>query len=134
MTVTGQLFVEGAPDPRVVELRVEDGRVDALAGGRAVASLSLDALTIEPGGFDGEHLFLRSPDGRTTMSSRDPALRAALERVADDRLRGLLDAASDHRRRHHRMSALGLWTYRLRYVALLGLGLVAAALAWASLR
>lgn len=134
MAANAQLFTEGSNDPTAVELRVADGHVEASADGSVVASLPLDSVGLSAGGFDGAHLFLRSPNGETTLASNDPEVFSALERAADPRLRAMLDEAVAQRERHQRLDALGLWVYRLRWPVLLAAIGLTVAVTWLYLR
>lgn len=76
------------------------------AGERFVIPLA--EVSVEAGGFDGEHVFLRNPGATLTIATDDPAIVTALEAHADERMRALLVSVGLHRKRHSRLRSLGI--------------------------
>ncbi|MBX3269902.1 MAG: M48 family metallopeptidase [Sandaracinaceae bacterium] len=104
----GTVFVEGASAPRAVTLEVHADRVEATSEAGERWSVVLADASIEAGGFDGDHVFLRTPDGRLTVASQDAALVPALAAVADARVTERLAAVGLHRTRHARLRTAGI--------------------------
>ncbi len=119
----GSVFVAGASGPVAVAITVSPDRVEAVsdAGERFVVPLA-DA-SVHPGGFDGDHVFVRTADDAITIATNAEGLVPALEAVADDRLRARLRAVGLHRRAHARGRALGISAVvLLGALALAGIG------------
>lgn len=125
----GSVFVEGATAPVPVTITVEQGRVEAVADDGARWSVELADASVHPGGFDGDHVFVRTADERVTVATNAPGMVPALEAVADARLRALLRDVGLHRRSHARMRRLGIGAVAAVGVAIVlgAIGLVAFA-------
>lgn len=126
----GKVYPSDAPAGLPASIAVCSDRIEVQSDQGTVWTIPLAEAEIEPGGFEGAHVFVRTGDGALTVASDDPALVPALDAVADARLRARLDAVAEHRRRHARRTTIELWLYRLRYPALLALLALVAAWLW----
>ncbi|HJL15143.1 MAG TPA: hypothetical protein RMH99_05780 [Sandaracinaceae bacterium LLY-WYZ-13_1] len=129
----GRIYVAEAPAGLAASIDVHPDRVEGRAEDGRAWIVPLAEAELEPGGFEGRHVFLRSADRAVTLVSDDPALVPALEAVADARLRSRLDAVVEHRRRHARRTTVERWLYRLRYPVLLAILAGLAAWLWRAL-
>lgn len=132
--VRGRVYDADVPGGVAASVAVRADRIEARDEQGRGWTIALSDATVQPGGFDGQHVFVRGAAGTLTVASDDPALLPALEAVADARLAPQLAAVAEHRRRHARRTALERWAYRLRYPALLVLLVLVAALIYASLK
>lgn len=104
----GTVFVEGATRPVPVTITVAPDRVEAVADEGERWSIPLAEASVHPGGFDGDHVFVRTGDEAITIATNAPELVPALEAVADARLMALIAKVGLHRRAHSRMRAFGI--------------------------
>ena len=104
----GTVFVEGATAPVAVDVSVDSAAVSARSDAGKRFSVPLTDASIHPGGFDGQHVFVRNADNSITIATADPGMVAALEAVADERIDQLLRDVGLHRRSHSRMRSLGI--------------------------
>ena len=123
----GKVYPPDVPAGLPASIAVHADRVEARSDDGTVWTIPLAEAELEPGGFEGAHVFVRTADRAITVASDDAQLVPSLDAVADARLRERLAAVAAHRRRHARRTMIELWIYRLRYPVLLALlGLLAA--------
>jgi len=106
----GAVFVEGADRPAPATLSVDSSAVTAQTDDGTTHRVPLSEAKISPGGFDGEHVFVRTADDALTISTADPAIVEALAAVADERLQAMLRDVGAHRRRHAWWKIAGIVT------------------------
>lgn len=119
----GTLHRAGDPKPVAITISIEATEVVGRSDDGALVAIPLSDVDIAAGGFDGNHVFCRTPDGTMTIATDDATMVPALEAVADERLRGLLVKVGLHRRSHSRWRTLGISSLLIIGVlAVLGIG------------
>ena len=121
----GTVHQRGDPKPVAVEVRVEADAVVAEGDAGERFAIPIAEVTIAAGGFDGDHVFLRTPDDALTIATADPGIVPALEAIGDARLDEALAGVGRHRRAHATRRRLGI-AVAVTAVAVLVLGAGAA--------
>jgi len=106
----GAVFVEGAERPAPATLSVDSSAVVARTDDGATHRVPLTEAKVSAGGFDSDHVFVRSADDRLTISSSDRAIVEALASVADERMREMLREVGAYKRRHAWWKVAGIVT------------------------
>jgi predicted Zn-dependent protease len=101
----GTLDHAARPGPIPVSITVERGAVRAAGASGESAEIQLSALTLEPGGFDGDFVFCRPADRSFTISTGDPGLVEALRASGVPSLEPQLAKVGRHRESARR----GVW-------------------------
>ncbi len=104
----GTVFVEGATQPTAVDVSVDAHRVRGVSDDGTEWTIALSDCSVHAGGFDGCHVFVRTPDDSITISTAHADMVPALLAVADERLRDMLADVGLHRSRHTRLRNLGI--------------------------
>jgi Zn-dependent protease with chaperone function len=104
----GTMTSPAQPVPVRIELALEPDAALARTEAGVVHRIAYAELRVEAGGFDGEFLFLRGPDG-TTFAVHGRELLDALARAGGGALEAQLDAVRQHHRgrRRGRMLSMG---------------------------
>ncbi|UJR82337.1 M48 family metallopeptidase [Sandaracinus amylolyticus] len=122
MTFRGTITGADDPRPHAVTITIDAGSLRAVRDDGGEASIALDAMTLEPGGFDGDFVFCRPRDARFTIATSDPAFVDALGAANVAELAPQLAKVGRHRassRRGAHLSKLGA----LAMIALFGVAL-----------
>ncbi len=106
----GTVHRSGDPKPIAVDVSVEASAVIATSDAGERFEIPISEVSIGAGGFDGEHVFCRTPDAALTIATADPLMVPALTAVADERVLELLVGVGLHRKKHSRLRSLGIAT------------------------
>ncbi len=120
----GTVHLSGEPKPIVVDVDVDGVRGEVVARNEHDTwTLPLEGASITSGGFEGDVVFCRTPDGALTIAVRDARFVEALARHGGAAVERALAGVAAHRRRHTRNRRLGVGA------VVLVLALIAGALA-----
>lgn len=93
----GIVTLQGNATPTPVTLSVTRTHVEARAPNGEALTLPLATLVVTPGGFDGDFIFVRTPDGHITISTTDLSLLERMVEVGGDAMASRLAHVRKHR-------------------------------------
>ena len=74
----GTMHRAGEPEPVAVAVSLEAGAVVARSDDGRRFAIPLAEVDVSAGGFDGDFIFCRTPDGGSTIATNDPNMDCRL--------------------------------------------------------
>lgn len=115
----GVVTIPGAASAAPATIEISATEVRAIAGNGDVLTWPLASLEVTPGGYDGDFVFLRSPEQAATLSTTDLAVVEKLAEIGGPAMAARLGSVRKHR------SSASFWrTFSLVAASLTALALV----------
>ena len=93
----GVVSLPGQPVPVPATIEVSSAEVRAIASNGDTLVWPLATVEVTPGGYDGDFVFLRSPDQPATLSTTDLAVVERLAELGGPALAARLGSVRKHR-------------------------------------